>query len=121
MADARPTPTGLMPAPELKGDMVFGPGPVEEWIAVAGGGFVRAAHDLPALLYEADLLRLYPTLIAEDCHDLMQRQLSDRTAFLTYLKDTVGMSSLGDRQVLANALARAERIASSTKSAPTKL
>ena len=109
-----------MPAPELKGDMVFGPGPVEEWIAVAGGGFVRAAHDLPALLYEADLLRLYPTLIAEDCHDLMQRQ-SDRTAFLTYLKDTVGMSSLGDRQVLANALARAERIASSTKSAPTKL
>ena len=106
---------------ELKGEIVFGPGPVEEWIAVAGGGFVRAAHDLPALLHEADLLRLYGTLIAEDCHDLMQRQSSDRTAFLTYLKDTVGMSSLGDRQLLANALARADRMASSSKAAPAKL
>ena len=98
-----------MPAAEVSAELVFGPGPVEEWIAVAGGGFVRASHDLPALLYETDLLRLYGILIAEDCHDLMRRQASDRTAFLSYLKDTVGMSSLGDRQLLANALARAER------------
>lgn len=88
---------------------VIGEGPVEEWNALAGGGFERAAFDLPALLYDTDLLHLYDVLIAEELSDLWQRYSSDRVAFLAYLKDDVGLSKLSDRQLFANALARAKR------------
>ena len=85
-------------------------GPVEEWVAIAGGGFVRATYDLPAMLYEADLMSLYNILVAEDLHDLVKRHEAGEESFLLYLKDTVGMAKLGDRKILANCLARAQRL-----------
>ena len=84
-------------------------GPVEEWVAVAGGGFVKATFDLPAMLFEADLMNLYNILVAEDLHDLVKRHEASEEAFLLYLKDNVGMNTLGDRKILANCVARAIR------------
>ncbi len=75
-----------------------------------GGGFKRVTFDLPALLYDTDLLRLYDALIAEDLRDLVLRYADDRDKFLAYLKDMVGMAKLADRQLVANALARAQRL-----------
>ena len=53
----------------------------EEWIAVQGGTFVRASFDLPALLYDTDLLHLYDALLAEDLYDLWQRYEQDFATF----------------------------------------
>ena len=89
---------------------VIGEGPVEEWLAVTGGGFVRATFDLPALLFDAELLHLYDALLHLELSDLWSRYQADRVAFLAYLKDDVGLSSLADRQHFANALARAKRL-----------
>ena len=83
---------------------------VEEWIAQEDGTFVKAEFDLPALLYDTDLLHLYDALLAEDLKDLWQRYQQDRVAFLNYLKDVVGLRNLSDRQLFANALARAKRL-----------
>ena len=102
-------PSARRKATDLDMDVHFGPGPVEEWVAVAGGGFVRATYDLPALLFDTDLLHLYSLLIAEDCRNLVERQQADRPAFLAYLKDVLNMEKLSDRQLLANALARGQR------------
>lgn len=103
-------PTLVDAAVDAKNIAVIGEGPVEEWIAVAGGGFVRATFDLPALLFDACLLHLYDPLLHLELSDLWRRYEEDRVAFLTYLKDDVGLSSLADRQHFANALARAKRL-----------
>jgi hypothetical protein len=87
-------------------------GPVEEWIAQPGGGFKRAEFDLPALLYEVDLVQLYDQLCGESMLELIKRHEEDRVTFLEYLKNEVGMTKLADRQLLANALGRARRLGS---------
>lgn len=89
----------------------IGDGPIEEWVAVAGGGFQRRTCDLPALLQDADLLYLYEDLIAEDLAVLFQQyDTLGRESFLNvFLKDFLGIVKLTDRQFLANALARAMR------------
>ena len=89
---------------------VVSEGPIEEWIAIAGGGFKRATFDLPALLYDADLLHLYDPMLHLELSDLWRRYEEDRVAFLAYLKDECGLNSLADRQHFANALARAKRL-----------
>ena len=89
---------------------VIGDGPVEEWVAVSGGTFVRSTFDLPALLFDAQLLHLYGALLHLEGADLFLRFEKDRTRFLEYLKDEVGLASLADRQHLANALGRAKRL-----------
>ena len=83
---------------------------IEEWIAVKGGGFIRPIFNLPAVLCEADLLRLYDAMLHLDLHDMWKRYEADRVSFLAYLKDDVGLSSLADRQHFANALARCKRL-----------
>ena len=85
-------------------------GEVEEWVAVKGGGFEKATYDLPALLYDANLLHLYDLLIDEDLMDLMTRCEENRVKFLDDLKEFHGLTKLSDRQLLANALGRAKRV-----------
>lgn len=100
----------------------FGDDPVEEWVAVSGGIFERATHDLPATLFESGLIHLYAALFHLDASDLAQRHEANRTAFLSYLKDEIGIKSLADRQHLANALARAQRKSDAQAAAgPAKL
>ena len=84
-------------------------GPIEEWVAVAGGGFKRAAHDMPAFLQANDLLPLYDILACQSLYKLYERCEADRVDFLRYLKDELCIASLSDRQLLANALSRAAR------------
>lgn len=89
---------------------VIADGAVEEWVAVKGGGFLRAAFDMPALLYDNQLLHLYDALLHYELYDMWARHAQDRDAFLEYLKTDVGMSSTADRQHFINALARAKRL-----------
>lgn len=87
-------------------------GPVETLEASAGGGFtpVGRDNDMAAFLKEASLLHLYDQLMAESLPDLMRRAAQDEEAFLNdYLKSYLGMASLSDRRILANALAREKR------------
>ena len=77
-------------------------------LVTGDGRFQRAAFDLPALLHDADLLHLYDALLHLELYDLWQRYEVDRVAFLQYLK-TEGLTKLSDRQLFANALARAKR------------
>mmetsp|Transcript_121227 Transcript_121227/g.338355 ORF Transcript_121227/g.338355 Transcript_121227/m.338355 type:complete len:119 (-) Transcript_121227:231-587(-) len=92
----------------------IGEGPIEEWVAMPGGGFQRCACDMPALLQEADLLHLYEQLISEDLA-VLYKKYDDlgREAFLNaFLRDYLGIAKLTDRQFLANAIARAKRTGS---------
>jgi hypothetical protein len=100
-----PTITDAVTA-DAKNIAVIGEGPVEEWVATKGGGFVRAHFDLPALLFDSSLLHLYDALLHLELEDLWRRYEADRVSFLAYLKDDVGLASLADRQHFANALAR---------------
>ena len=116
-------PTVASSAADPKNIAVIGDGPIEEWIAIAGGGFVRATFDLPALLFDSDLLHLYDSLLHLELADLWARYEADRVSFLAFMKDEVGLSSLADRQHFANALARAKRngVYESSTPAPAKL
>ena len=87
-------------APSAKNIAIIGDGPIEEWIAVTGGGFQRATFDMPAMLQDADLLHLYDSLLHLELADLWTRYEADRVAFLAYLKDEVGLASLADRRML---------------------
>ena len=97
-------------APNVKNITVIGEGPIEEWVAIKGGGFKKSLFDMPALLYENDLLHLYDALLHLELYELWTRYEKDRVEFLEYLKAEVGISSLADRQHLANALGRAKRL-----------
>lgn len=109
-------------APNTKNISVIGEGRIEEWVAVKGGGFVKAVFDMPALLYDNDLLHLYDSLLHLELYDLWTRYEEDRVAFLEYLKAEVGISSLADRQHFANALGRAKRLGTfDNKGLPAKL
>ncbi len=84
-------------------------GPIEEWVAVSGGGFQRAVFGLAEFLQEHDLLSLYDELVLCSLYDLYRAYEQDRVDFLRHLKEDLHISKLADRQLLANALGRAKR------------
>jgi len=81
---------------------------VEEWMALASGGFERAPMRLHEALAEAGLARHAPALAAVTLRQCLDTLDKSRTSLLALLKEA-GVANLAERQTIANALSKARR------------